>query len=98
MKKHLPGPVGCLAVALLFATVFLGLMRPAQAYVGPGMELGTLGAAFGMLMTGASALFYMSALWVRRLWRRTIGRLAPSAKSYTAAKPYPKVQNIPSDP
>jgi|HubBroStandDraft_5_1064220.scaffolds.fasta_scaffold421948_1 hypothetical protein len=92
MNKHLPGPVGCLAVSLLFATVFLGLVRPAEAYVGPGMELGTLGAAFGMLMTGASAIFYMSVLWVRRLWRRTIGRLA------STAKPYPKAQNIPSDP
>ncbi|MGB8841677.1 MAG: hypothetical protein WCC64_11460 [Aliidongia sp.] len=52
--------------------VSLGLPTPAHAYVGPGMDFGTLGAAFGMLMTGFSAVFYLSTLWLRRLWRRAM--------------------------
>jgi membrane associated rhomboid family serine protease len=56
-----------------FVGVFIALLSfvaPAHAYVGPGMDFGTLGAAFGMLMTGVSAVFYLSTLWLRRLWRR----------------------------
>ncbi|MEA2755914.1 MAG: hypothetical protein QOJ54_2203 [Aliidongia sp.] len=50
--------------------ILLDSVAPAHAYVGPGMDFGTLGAAFGMLMTGVSAVFYLSTLWLRRLWRR----------------------------
>ena len=52
--------------------VLFGMTKPAYAYVGPGMDFGTLGAAFGMLMTGFSAVFYLSTLWLRRLWRRAM--------------------------
>jgi NhaP-type Na+/H+ and K+/H+ antiporter len=63
-----------IAASILVLTGLVATVEPAQAYVGPGMELGTLGAAFGMLMTGISAVFYMSTLWVRRLWQRVTGR------------------------
>jgi hypothetical protein len=60
------------AYSIGVCVVLFGLTKPAYAYVGPGMDFGTLGAAFGMLMTGFSAVFYLSTLWLRRLWRRAV--------------------------
>jgi hypothetical protein len=42
----------------------------AQAYIGPALGLGMLGAGFGVLMTSASAIFYLFALSVRRAFKR----------------------------
>jgi hypothetical protein len=50
------------------------------------MDFGTLGAAFGMLMTGVSAVFYLSTLWLRRLWRRAM-RLTLGGERTTEASP-----------
>lgn len=46
---------------------------PAHAYIGPAMGLGMLGAGVGVLMTSASAIFYLFALSVRRAFRRLVG-------------------------
>jgi hypothetical protein len=80
MVGDLPKPARCLA---LVAAVIIGLVataEPAQAYVGPGMALGALGAGIGLLMTAMSALFYMGTRWSRRLWRRVTGRNLPAAE------------------
>ena len=37
------------------------------------MGLGMLGAGIGVLMTSASAIFYLFALTVRRAFRRLVG-------------------------
>jgi hypothetical protein len=80
MIGDLPKRARCLALA---AAVFVGLVTlagPAQAYVGPGMALGALGAGIGLLMTMMSALFYMGTRWSRRLWRRMTGRTLTAAE------------------
>ena len=86
MNRFLPTPTRCIAVALLILGSLFIATDPAQAYVGPGMELGTIGAALGMLMTGASAVFYLSMLWLRRLWRRVTGWFLPSPQVPADAK------------
>jgi len=72
-----------LAAAAL--VVLAATAEPAQAYVGPGMALGALGAGIGLLMTAMSALFYMGTRWSRRLWRRMTGRPLTIAESAPAA-------------
>ena len=55
------------ALAMLATIIPAGA---AQAYIGPALGLGMLGAGFGVLMTSASAIFYLFALSVRRAFRR----------------------------
>jgi hypothetical protein len=74
MIGDLPKPARCLALAAAVIVGLLAMAEPAQAYVGPGMALGALGAGLGLLMTTMSALFYMGTRWSRRLWRRMTGR------------------------
>ena len=74
MIGDLPKPARCLVVAAVLIVGLLTMAEPAQAYVGPGMALGALGAGIGLLMTTMSALFYMGTRWSRRLWRRMTGR------------------------
>jgi hypothetical protein len=85
MNNHLSNPARCLAVAFFALAGLLAAAAPAQAYVGPGMALGALGAGFGLLMTGLSAVFYLGGLWARRLWRRVTGRVAPAPDVRTEA-------------
>ena len=92
MNGDLLTPAPRLAAAALAVIGLLALATPAQAYVGPGMALGALGAGFGLLMTGASAVFYLSAMWMRRLWRRVTGRALPVPElpaDATAVRPDP---------
>ncbi len=70
----------CLGFAVAVIIGLVTLAEPAQAYVGPGMALGALGAGIGLLMTAMSALFYMGTRWSRRLWRRATGRSLPMAE------------------
>jgi hypothetical protein len=86
-NSRLPTLARCLAVAFLVLAGVLSVAEPAQAYVGPGMELGTIGAALGMLMTGASAVFYLSMLWLRRMWRRVVSLFQPTRAAPAEAKP-----------
>lgn len=80
MVGELPKPVRCLALAAAVIISLIAMAEPAQAYVGPGMALGALGAGIGLLMTAMSALFYMGTRWSRRLWRRATGRSLPAAE------------------
>ena len=84
MTSRFRQPARCLAVSLLALCGLLAASAPAEAYIGPGMELGALGAAFGMLMTAVSAVFYLSTLWLRRLWRRVTGLFAATPKATPA--------------
>ncbi|MEI9982896.1 MAG: hypothetical protein WDN69_06570 [Aliidongia sp.] len=59
----MPKLARCLAVAVLAIAGLLAAADPALAYVGPGMALGALGAGLGLLMTCASAVFYLGATW-----------------------------------
>ena len=80
MVGELPKPVRCLALAAAVIISLIAMAEPAQAYVGPGMALGALGAGIGLLMTAMSALIYMGTRWSRRLWRRATGRSLPAAE------------------
>jgi len=65
-----------LSFPLIAAATLLAAIVPlsaAEAYIGPGMGLGMLGAGLGVLMTSASAIFYLFALSVRRAFRRLMG-------------------------
>jgi membrane protein implicated in regulation of membrane protease activity len=70
----------CLAALLLLIAGLFAATAPAHAYVGPGIALGALGAGFGVMMTGLSAVFYLSVMWCRRLWRRLSGRAQAPAE------------------
>jgi hypothetical protein len=80
----LPKAARCLALATAVIIGLVVLAEPAQAYVGPGMALGALGAGIGLLMTAMSALFYMGTRWTRRLWRRATGRSLPMTERAAA--------------
>ncbi|HVJ53576.1 MAG TPA: hypothetical protein VM689_14005 [Aliidongia sp.] len=69
------------AFELIFTLALLAVIAPlsvAHAYIGPALGLGVLGAGFGVLMTSASAVFYLFALTVRRAFKRVIGFFAPT--------------------
>lgn len=70
-------------MALFAMAALVVTAAPAYAYVGPGIALGALGAGFGVLMTGTSAVFYLSVLWCRRLWRRLTGQAQPPDETQT---------------
>jgi hypothetical protein len=80
MIGDLPKPARCLALVAMALIVLVSTAAPAQAYVGPGMALGALGAGIGLLMTAMSAIFYMGARWSRRLWRRMTGQALPAVE------------------
>lgn len=59
-----------LTVLLSFVSVLVLLTSPAQAYVGPGLGLGALGAAAGVLFALFVALFALVWMPVKRLINR----------------------------
>jgi hypothetical protein len=69
-KLDRSGAVPTLVTILLLALI--APSGPANAYIGPGLDLGTLGAGIGVLMTSASAVFYLVTLTVRRTFKRLL--------------------------
>lgn len=84
MIGDLPKSARHIALATVAIVGLVAIAEPAQAYVGPGMALGALGAGIGLLMTAMSALFYMGTRWSRQLWRRVTGRGLPAAEPASA--------------
>lgn len=50
--------------------VVLLLAAPAQAYIGPGLGLGAIGAFFGALLAGAAAFFGFFWYPIKRMRRK----------------------------
>ena len=73
-------------VAAAAAFLLLALPDPAQAYMGPGLGLGAIGTALGVL--GAILLGLISVVWypVKRLIRRMRGKPKPPATPTPKAK------------
>ena len=59
----------CTASALILMTI----AGPAEAYIGPGLGLGTIGAVFGVLFAVVLALFGLLWFPVKRLIARLKG-------------------------
>lgn len=75
-------------LVLFMLAISVGLVlspQPAQAYLGPGLGMGAIGSALGVI--GGIFLGIFAIIWypVKRLWRAIRGPKKPKAESDTDA-------------